>query len=708
MKGRILLGAALLGAVGTAALSTAAQAELIKPRDHDTILLKNGEVYRGPIIQDDKEARQVWIKLADRRVRTPVSYDDIKEIRYQQTLKQAYEEAKKETSKSDLKRRLALAAECVQKKLVDEAIEDLGVIAKDFVRNYEVREQLVGTLLDAGKPAEALAAANEAVDALGADNLSVYILLGNAYVALGKLKEADAAFDKAGRSPRAMAGKGKAYLAMGKVEKALELFESILGDNPKDFDALVGAGRASLAMANSARAAEYFGQAAGAKRGRAEPFIGMGAALYVDRQFDAAATILNEALNLAPHSSEAYCTLGLVSLMKGDHSEAAKKLMEAVRESSVNGRAHIGMGVIFRALGEEEAAVDSFRRAAQAAERDAFCRFVYADALLAGGKQEEALKEYKVAAELSPELPQALLAVGALSILTENFTEAGRWYEKVVKVAPKDPHGHSGLGLALLGQGRLEEANVSLRRALMIDELNPQALLGLAWIANKGLREEEALGYMQEVLNRQPDNKYAIESLTSIYRNRGQEMEYHSFSGADLPSGWMQRQSFGVRLKIELGRLGFIGRQRGARQGQTYLQREVQAGRFIRFGAEVTPVSDTSFEGGLFLKCARGSIQLVRMPSGRVAYRYRDRNGVQPWAELADWRVGESMRLQIVLEDREKFAFKVVAGATESKPFIVDTFLASGRYYAGVYTASELNIDIDMKVDNLFVVKMEK
>jgi len=81
------------------------------------------------------------------------------------------------------------------------------------------------------------------------------------------------------------------------------------------------------------------------------------------------------------------------------------------------------------------------------------------------------------------------------------YEKAAKLFEEELGRSPQDPQARVNLGLALLGAGRLEEANASFTRVLEQVPRHPQALRGLMDVALLRKRPEEALRYYEDLVS---------------------------------------------------------------------------------------------------------------------------------------------------------------------------------------------------------------
>ncbi|MDT7779436.1 MAG: protein O-GlcNAc transferase [Acidobacteriota bacterium] len=160
--------------------------------------------------------------------------------------------------------------------------------------------------------------------------------------------------------------------------------------------------------------------------------------------------------------------------------------------------------------------------------------------LFSKGKLEPAIKEYNEAIRAFPTLAAAHNNLGSAYFAAARYVEAAASFQQAIKLEPDYGQAHFNLALteiklghereandalvaatraynstgeAHLKAGRLKEAEESFRSMLQIDPDYAPALLRLGLLCNADRRFEEAAQYLQRVIQHQPTNSDAHESL---------------------------------------------------------------------------------------------------------------------------------------------------------------------------------------------------
>ncbi|MFK7735925.1 MAG: tetratricopeptide repeat protein [Pirellulaceae bacterium] len=110
----------------------------------------------------------------------------------------------------------------------------------------------------------------------------------------------------------------------------------------------------------------------------------------------------------------------------------------------------------------------------------------------------KALDNYTKALELDPQSEPALLSTARLYARQEQHGTAADFFSKAIAVNP-DSATFNELGLSLKAQGRLAEAQASVRKAIELDASNPRYRNNLAGMLVSAGRADEAVQELQQV-----------------------------------------------------------------------------------------------------------------------------------------------------------------------------------------------------------------
>lgn len=136
------------------------------------------------------------------------------------------------------------------------------------------------------------------------------------------------------------------------------------------------------------------------------------------------------------------------------------------------------------------------------------------DQLRDNGNTTEAVFHYLRGLQLDTDSPIPRQRIGFLQ-LARDVERGQRIFEDLVEAEPGMASAHLGVGLALVAQGRLEEASGALERALEVDSENDVALVALGLIADERGDFRTARSYYESALRVAP-GRYEVRNNLGV------------------------------------------------------------------------------------------------------------------------------------------------------------------------------------------------
>lgn len=132
-------------------------------------------------------------------------------------------------------------------------------------------------------------------------------------------------------------------------------------------------------------------------------------------------------------------------------------------------------------------------------------------------RDAEAIEAYKKVLAAKPGLFEAQLNLGVLHLRQKQFGEASALLDDARKQKPAEYRPNYYLGEALLGLGKLEEAEAPLRAALAIDAKRPEAMLGLGRALARQGRVKESATWFESAVQADASYRDALLELASYH-----------------------------------------------------------------------------------------------------------------------------------------------------------------------------------------------
>ena len=281
---------------------------------------------------------------------------------------------------------------------------------------------------------------------------------GRSLIRLGKLKEAQAAMQKAaqerGQSSEALFDLARVTFATGDYARSRAACRPLLAKAPNDVYSNLCMARAFLVWRRATRAAEY----------------------------------ADKARMLNPNNIEVFQVQGDLKRVEGDLAASRAAYLEVLRRDPQDPDAHFGLGQL-SLIGQDADAARLEFKAALTREPE------WPEALFELGRLssgEEAVSLLQRALATRPKWPEARLALGTAQLENGDIASAETLFRDVLKANPNLPMAHSRLGMVLAAKREYAPAETELKRGLAGLPNDPDAALALARVYSRTDRPTDA------------------------------------------------------------------------------------------------------------------------------------------------------------------------------------------------------------------------
>ncbi|MBW1783332.1 MAG: tetratricopeptide repeat protein [Deltaproteobacteria bacterium] len=272
------------------------------------------------------------------------------------------------------------------------------------------------------------------------------------------------------------------YHQSGELERAREIYASILEAEPDQADALHLSGVIAHQSGRQEAAIDLITRAIAIDPGQAPFYTNLGNALTALSRLDEAIACYQKALQIAPHSAEACYNVGNAFRSQGKLEEAVKCYQKAVALAPDFPEAHTNLGHTWSAQDKFEEAVACYQRALDIRPDDSDAYNHLGMAFKGQGKWHDAASCYNMAIRLRPEDAAAYYNMGNLLHDQLKLTEALGWYQKAIQINHEYIDAYDNLGKTFRDLGMLDQATACHERSLQLDPDNAETRFDLATV----------------------------------------------------------------------------------------------------------------------------------------------------------------------------------------------------------------------------------
>jgi type IV pilus assembly protein PilF len=208
------------------------------------------------------------------------------------------------------------------------------------------------------------------------------------------------------------------------------------------------------------------------------------------------------------YRAQLHTELGAGYYERGQMDVALEELDKAVKLNANNARTYNIYGLVYGMLGENTKAEQNFQRALQLAPQDSEIRQNWGWYLCMRGRPKESIPEFEAAVRnplyKTPEI--ALINAGRCSAAYGDVRTAESYYRRALQAAPNNPTATYGLALLAYKEARLDDARGWMKPVMLQTNPPPEALfLGMCIERKQGDRNAEA-SYASQLRNRFPNS----------------------------------------------------------------------------------------------------------------------------------------------------------------------------------------------------------
>jgi putative PEP-CTERM system TPR-repeat lipoprotein len=322
------------------------------------------------------------------------------------------------------------------------------------------------------------------------------------------------AIDVNPNDPSIRAELARVFLSQGAFDQAIRELESIADEHGKSRDVLLVL--AYLKKKDYDEARKLAKQLASQRPGpEMETLVG-GVELISGARI-AARNRFEKALKLQNDYVPALLNLGKMDLEDGDFSEASRNFDAVLLKQPANVQAIFGLAQIADRQGSKQQALAYIEKARETNPDAALPRLVLARYYLKTGEIKKATTIVDEFQESHLNEPVVILLAGRVYRSSGRIEQSIELFEKFVKVLPEEAGAHFELANSQARLGRLDDAKISLKKALALKKDFQQARYALAQLEMRSGDETNALALAKQIQNQDPQSALGYSLAGDIY-----------------------------------------------------------------------------------------------------------------------------------------------------------------------------------------------
>ncbi len=388
----------------------------------------------------------------------------------------------------------------------------------------------------------------------------------------GKAAQILSTVPDADRTGRLYSALGYTYEQQKEYKKAIEAYRKAVDLDHDNLDAVRGLAQNLMYDGQTDAALQQYKAIIEADPQDPQTYMRMAEIYRRNGKFDQALDALKRAQNYVQDSLEVSYNMAVVYQAQGRFDDATQILQDLVKKTDrADGKYNSGernnrsiflerLGGIYRDAGRYQLAVDTFRKmldlgdenssrayqeivdtyreakmwqqattAAQEAAtklpNDRSLKLTLAAQLADTGEADRGLNEAKSMLKGTPDDREVYLTLANMSSRLRRYKEAEEYVAKAAGISTKpDEKAYAWFvwGSIFERQKKYEPAEEMFRKALASDQRNPMVLNYLGYmLADRGVRLEEALGYLKKAVQIEPQNGAYLDSLGWAYFKLG-------------------------------------------------------------------------------------------------------------------------------------------------------------------------------------------
>ncbi|CAH1084763.1 XrtA/PEP-CTERM system TPR-repeat protein PrsT [Candidatus Nitrotoga sp. 1052] len=346
------------------------------------------------------------------------------------------------------------------------------------------------------------------------ESADISSLRGNAYLALGKGKEAKESFEQALKIkpdfPDALIGLARHSITEKNIDAATRFSELAVTKNPQNTDVLLFKGDLLRAQGKIEPALAAYDQVLKLQPDNSSAHINKAFLEIGTGKFDVAKADIDAARKLSPNNLIIIYAQALLDFRQGKHAAALESLQKVLSVAPEHMPSVLLTGAVQLALGSIPQAEQHLKKYLEKDPGNLYARKLMVSTLLKSRRTQNAIDVLSPALKIAQQDDIQLFALAGESYMQAgDYTKAAEYFTKASALAPKAAELHTALGLSKLALGENDRAVAEMETATALDTKSSQAGVLLVMTHLRLKEYDKALAAAKTLEKEQPDNPLA-------------------------------------------------------------------------------------------------------------------------------------------------------------------------------------------------------
>jgi tetratricopeptide (TPR) repeat protein len=379
-----------------------------------------------------------------------------------------------------------------------------------------------------GKPGEAFDAAKK-LEELNGDSLATQLFLGNFYLLAGRSNRARESWEKVLKmdpnNETAILYLAAYHSSDNEPEKAITYWKKFVQQQPESAEGFYQMGITQEKLGELDAARESLQRSIALKPDSPEAHISLGQVYEKESKFIAAVEEYERYLALVPDNVTVLMYVGGLYYRLKNYPAAEETFLKVKKLTPDDASIDFWLGVVSEEKKDWDKAIEYFERLREKDETPVVLTrlsYYYSQKK----KYSVAVKYLTRAAELEPQNPGARYLLGLAYLDQKKFKAAEQRFSEAITLKPDFAEAYFHRGIMYDQWGKFDRAVPDLEKAVQLNPDHAAALNYLGYsLADRGMRLDDAEGFIRRALEREPDNAPFMDSLAWVHFRKGRYQE---------------------------------------------------------------------------------------------------------------------------------------------------------------------------------------